>query len=112
MLLVSLLLCCVRYAHKVQSYQFFILFRYLLVHLLFLELGWFLVTRWWLLLRLLVLVSSGARSHIPDAFASSSTPISGSWMVLAPVFFLALCLGFVLLASRVGCWLGMIEVFP
>ena len=27
-------------------------------------------------------------------------------------FFLALCLGFVLLASRVGCWLGMIEVFP
>ena len=91
---------------------FFILFRCLLVHLLFLELGWFLVTRWWLLLRLLVLVSSDARSHIPDAFASSSTPISGSWMVLAPVFFFALCLGFVLLASRVGCWLGMIEVFP
>ena len=66
---------------------FFILFRCLLVHLLFLELGWFLVTCWWLLLRLLVLVSSAARSHIPDAFASSSTPISGSWMVLAPVFF-------------------------
>ena len=63
---------------------FFILFRCLLVHLLFLELGWFLVTRWWLLLRLLVLVSSDARSHIPDAFASSSTPISGNWMVLAP----------------------------
>ena len=63
---------------------FFILFRCLLVHLLFLELGWFLVTCWWLLLRLLVLVSSDARSHIPDAFASSSTPISGSWMVLAP----------------------------
>ena len=63
---------------------FFILFQCLLVHLLFLELGWFLVTRWWLLLRLLVLVSSDARSHIPDAFASSSTPISGSWMVLAP----------------------------
>ena len=69
---------------------FFILFRYLLVHLLFLELGWFLVTRWWLLLRLLVLVSSDARSHIPDAFAASSTPISGSWMVLAPVFSCAL----------------------
>ena len=29
---------------------FFILFWCLLVHLLFLELGWFLVTRWWLLL--------------------------------------------------------------
>ena len=28
------------------------------------------------------------------------------------LFFLALCLGFVLLASRVGCWLGIIEVFP
>ena len=69
---------------------FFILFRYLLVHLLFLELGWFLVTHWWLLLRLLVLVSSDARSHIPDAFASSSTPISGSWMVLAPVLSCAL----------------------
>ena len=59
----------------------------------FLELGWFLVTRWWLLLRLLVLVSSDARSHIPDAFASSSTPISGCWMVLAPVFFLRFALG-------------------
>ena len=82
-----------------------------MVHLLFLELGWFLVTRWWLLLRLLVLVSSDARSHIPDAFASSSTPISGSWMVLAPGFSCAL-LGSVLLASRVGCWLGILEVFP
>ena len=90
---------------------FFILFRCLLVHLLFLELGWFLVTRWWLLMRLLVLVSSDARSHIPDAFASSSTPISGCWMVLAPVFSCALS-WFVLLASRVGCWLGMIKVFP
>ena len=49
-----------------------------------------LVTRWWLLLRLLVLVSSDARSHIPDTFASSSTPISGSWMVLAPGFSCAL----------------------
>ena len=73
-----------------------------MVHLLFLELGWFLVTRWWLLLRLLVLVSSDAWSHIPDVFASSSSPISGGWMVLAPGF-LALCLGSVLLASRVGC---------
>ena len=26
--------------------------------------------------------------------------------------FLALCLGFVLLASRAGCWLVVIEVFP
>ena len=41
----------------------------------------------------LVLVSSDARSHIPDAFASSSTPISGSWMVLAPVFFMGFALG-------------------
>ena len=73
-----------------------------MVHLLFLELGWFLVTRWWLLLRLLVLVSSDARSHIPDPFASSSTPISGSWMVLAPGFSCA-WLGSFLLASRVGC---------
>ena len=64
--------------------------------------GGFWVTRWWLLLRLLVLVSSDARSHIPDAFASSSTPISGSWMVLAPVFSCALpwvC------PSRFPCWL-------
>ena len=81
---------------------FFILFRCLLVHLLFLELGWFLVTRWWLLLRLLVLVSSDARSHIPDAFASSSTPISGSWMVLAPVFSCALPW---VRPSRFPCWL-------
>ena len=28
------------------------------------------------------------------------------------LLFLGLCLGFFLLASRVGCWLGMIEVFP
>ena len=81
---------------------FFILFRCLLVHLLYLELGWFLVTRWWLLLRLLVLVSSDARSHIPDAFASSSTPISGSWMVLAPVFSCALPW---VRPSRCLCWL-------
>ena len=81
---------------------FFILFQCLMVHLLFLELGWFLVTRWWLLLRLLVLVSSDARSHIPDAFASSSTPISGSWMVLAPGFSCALPW---ILPSRFPCWL-------
>ena len=81
---------------------FFILFRYLLVHFLFLELGWFLVTRWWLLLRLLVLVSSDARSHIPDAFASSSTPISGSWMVLASVLSCALPW---VRPSRFPCWL-------
>ena len=48
------------------------------------------VKRWWLLLRLLVLVSSDAWSHIPDAFDSSSTPISGSWMVLTPGFSCAL----------------------
>ena len=81
---------------------FFILFRCLLVHLLFLELGWFLVTRWWLLLRLLVLVSSDAWSHVPDAFASSSTPISGCWMVLAPVFSCALPW---VRPSRFPCWL-------
>ena len=68
----------------------------------FLELGWFLVTRWWLLLRLLVLVSSDARSHIPDAFTSSSTPISGSWMVLAPGFSCALPW---VRPSRIPCWL-------
>ena len=81
---------------------FFILFRCLLVHLLFLELGWFLVTRWWLLLRLLILVFSDARSHIPDAFASSSTPIYGSWMVLAPGFSCALPW---VRPSRFTCWL-------
>ena len=81
---------------------FFILFRCLMVHLLFLELGWFLVTRWWLLLRLLVLVSSDARSHILDAFASSSTPFYGSWMVLAPGFSCALPW---VRPSRFPCWL-------
>ena len=35
-------------------------------------------------------LGSDARSHIPDAFASSSTPISGGWMVLAPGFSCAL----------------------
>ena len=37
-----------------------------------------------------------------------SLAVGWSWRL----FFLALCFGFVLLASRVGCWLGMIEVFP
>ena len=78
----------------------------------FLELGWFLVTGWWPLLRLLVLDSSDARLHLHDALASGSTPISGRWMVQAPAFFLGLCLGFFLLASRVGCWLVVIEDYP
>ena len=90
---------------------FVILFLCLLVLHLFLESGWFLVTGWWPLLRLLVLVSSDARLHLPDALASASTPISGRWMVLAPAF-LGLCLGFFLLASRVGCWLAVIAVYP
>ena len=37
-----------------------------------------------------------------------SLAVGWSWRLL----FLALCLGFVLLASRVGCWLVVIEVFP
>ena len=37
-----------------------------------------------------------------------SMAVGRSWRLV----FLALCLGFVLLASRVGCWLGIIEVFP
>ena len=77
----------------------------------FLELGWFLVTGWWPLLRLLVLDSSDARSHLHDALASASTPISGRWIVQAPAF-LGLCLGFFLLASRVGCWLAVLAVSP
>ena len=28
------------------------------------------------------------------------------------LLFLGLCLGFFLLASRVGCWLAVIEVYP
>ena len=69
---------------------FVILFLCLLVLLHFLELGWFLVTGWWPLLRLLVLDSSDARLHLPDALASASTPISGSWMVQVPAFSCAL----------------------
>ena len=77
----------------------------------FLELGWFLVTGWWPLLRLLVLDSSDARLHLHDALASDSTPISGCWMVQAPAFSWAL--PWVLpSASRVGCWLSVIEVYP
>ena len=37
-----------------------------------------------------------------------SLAVGWSWRL----FILALCLGFVLLASRVGCWLVVIEVFP
>ena len=37
-----------------------------------------------------------------------SLAVVWSWRLV----FLALCLGFVLLASRVGCWLGILEVFP
>ena len=69
---------------------FVILFLCLLVLHHFLELGWFLVTGWWHLLRLLILDSSDARLHLPDALASASTPISGSWMVQAPAFSCAL----------------------
>ena len=81
---------------------FVILFLCLLVLHHFLELRWFLVTGWWPLLRLLVLDSSDARLHLPDALASASTPISGSWMVQAPAFSCALpwvC------PSRFPCWL-------
>ena len=81
---------------------FIILFLHRLVHLLFLGLGWFLVTSWWLLLRLLVLVSSDARLHVPDAFASSSTAISGSGMVLVLAFSCALPW---VRPSRFPCWL-------
>ena len=90
---------------------FVILFLCLLVLHLFWSLGWFFVTGWWPLLRLLVLDYSDARLHLHDALASDSTPISGRWMVQAPAF-LGLCLGFFLLASRVGCWLAVIEVYP
>ena len=37
-----------------------------------------------------------------------SMAVGWSWRLV----FLALCLGFVLLASHVGCWLGLFEVFP
>ena len=65
---------------------FVILFLCLLILHHFLELGWFLVTVWWPLLRLLVLDSSDALLHPPDTLASASTPISDSWMVQAFAF--------------------------
>ena len=51
---------------------FVILFLCLLILHHFLELGWFLVTGWWPLLRLLVLDSSDTRLHLPDALAFAS----------------------------------------
>ena len=81
---------------------FVILFLCLLILHHFLELGWFLVTGWWPLLRLLVLDSSDDRLHLPDTFASASTPISGSWMVQAPAFSCALPW---VRPSRFLCWL-------
>ena len=67
--------------------------------------GWGgLVTGRWPLLRLLVLDSSDARLHRPDALASVcyATPISGHWMVLAPALSWALPW---VLPSRFQCWL-------
>ena len=69
---------------------FVILFLCLLILHHFLELGWFLVTVWWPLLRLLVLNSSDARLHLPGTLASASTPIYDSWMVQAFAFSCAL----------------------
>ena len=81
---------------------FVILLLCLLVLLLFLGLGWFLVTGWWPLLRILVLDSSDARLHLPNALTSASTPISGRWMVQTPAFSWALPW---VLPSRFPCWL-------
>ena len=81
---------------------FVILFLCLLILHHFLELGWFLVTVWWPLPRLLVLDSSDARLHLPDALASASTPISDSWMVQAFAFSCALPW---VRPSRFPCWL-------
>ena len=64
--------------------------------------GVVLFTGWWPLLRLLVLDSSDAQLHLPDALASDSTPISGRWMVQAPAFSWALPW---VLPSRFQCWL-------
>ena len=91
---------------------FVILFLCLLVLHLFW--GWGgLVTGWWPLLRLLVLDSSDARLHRPDALASDcyASLISGRWMVQA-LLFLGLYLGFFPLASSVGCWLEVVGVYP
>ena len=81
---------------------FVILFLCLLILHHFLELGWFLVTVWWPLLRLLVLDSSDARLHLPDTLASASTPISDSWMVQAFAFSCTLPW---VRPSRFPCWL-------
>ena len=67
--------------------------------------GWGgLVTGRWPLLQLLVLDSSDARLHCPDALASVcyATHISGRWMVLAPTLSWALPW---VLPSRFQCWL-------
>ena len=48
------------------------------------------------------LLGSQAYSHVPDAFASSSPPISSGWMVLAPGFSCALPW---VRPSRFPCWL-------
>ena len=73
-----------------------------MVHLLFLELGWFLVTRWWLLCdswfwSLLML----GHTFLPPSPLPllPSLAVRWSWRLV----FLVLCLGSVLLASRVGC---------
>ena len=82
---------------------FVILFLCLLVLCLFW--GWGgLVTGRWPLLRLLVLDSSDATLHRPDALASDcyATPISGRWVVLAPALSWALPW---VLPSRFQCWL-------
>ena len=82
---------------------FVILFLCLLVLLLFW--GWGgLVTGRWPLLRLLVLDSSDARLHHPDALASycCASPISGRWVVQAPALSWALPW---VLPSCFQCWL-------
>ena len=132
---------------------FVILFLCLLVLHLFW--GWGgLVTGLWPLLQLLVLDSSDARLHRPDALAYGRTlsfcrrgslpwafirpgvsrprpclasslllvvltfpcpgfslGASGRWMVPAPALSWA-SLGFFPLTSSVGCWLGVVEVYP
>ena len=81
---------------------FVVLFLCLLVLLFW---GWDgLVTGRWPLLRLLVLDSSDARLHRPDALASDcyATTISGRWVVLPPALSWALPW---VLPSRFQCWL-------
>ena len=90
---------------------FFILFRCLLVHLLFWSWGGFWsrvggssCDSWfWSLLML------GHTFLTPSPLPLfPSIAVGWSWRLV----FLVLCLGFVLLASCVGCWLGIIEIFP